>query len=485
MAHLARWDDWTNLVQKLLEAVFFFHPAVHWIGRQLNLEREIACDDWVIFRTGKPKPYAACLTRLVELTGRMDVPALAPGSWTTKKQISRRIEMSLNRSRNYTPRLSKASLFVSVLVLLFLGVQFARTSPLVRAAEQEEKKQEKVVPTKETAQQEEEEALLEEAEEPIRIRAERPLTPEQRLALEKAVEKERQQQIQELEEREREEREALMMEESERRARELRTLEEYQRGRAYQMAEQERQLAEQRLEAAARLRELNQENYERGVVQYAPTPLLARIDEEPAIPEDELIELMSEIVRNDSDSKVRAAALESIGRLGSEAASEALADLYDSIPELELKKKALSSMSYSRKFTPKVRAKLIDIAKTSQHEDLRKAALRALAGVPEDEGADALISIYDSAGQTEIKKTVIRYLSYNRSEAAINKLKAIARKDSDPGLRLEAVQSLGQLHGRGLFAAPRGEMLFVDEMPVFAAPVPEKPPLPPKPPKKK
>jgi hypothetical protein len=319
------------------------------------------------------------------------------------------------------------------------------------------------------------------------------LTPGERSALEKAVENEHRQQIQELEEREREEREALMMEESARRAREFRTLEEYQRGRAYQMAEQERQLAEQRLEAEARLQELNRENYERGVVQYAPTPLLARIDEEPAIPEDELIELMSEIVRNDSDSKVRAAALESIGRLGSEAASEALADLYDSIPELELKKKALSSMSYSRKFTSKVRAKLIDIAKTSQHEDLRKAALRALAGVPEDEGADALISIYDSAQQTEIKKTVIRYLSYNRSEAAINKLKAIARKDSDPGLRLEAVQSLGRLHGRGVFAAPRGEMLFVDEMPVFAVPVPDPepmlavpvPPVPPKPPKKK
>jgi HEAT repeat protein len=207
---------------------------------------------------------------------------------------------------------------------------------------------------------------------------------------------------------------------------------------------------------------------------------MARIDKEPAIPEDELIELMSEIVRNDSDSKVRAAALESIGRLGSQAASEALADLYDSIPELALKKKALSSMSYSRKFTPKVRAKLIDIAKTSEHDELRKAALRALAGIPEDDGADALISVFDSAEQTEIKKTVIRYLSFNRSEAAINKLKTIARQDSDAGLRLEAVQSLGQLHGGVLFATPRSEKLFVDERPVFVAPVPERPPKPPK-----
>jgi len=30
-AHLRRFDDWTNLVQKLVKAFFFFHPAVWWI----------------------------------------------------------------------------------------------------------------------------------------------------------------------------------------------------------------------------------------------------------------------------------------------------------------------------------------------------------------------------------------------------------------------------------------------------------------------
>src|SRR5687768_1568715 len=48
LAHLRRWDDWTNLAQQLLTAVLFFHPAVLWICRQLDLEREIAFDDWVI-----------------------------------------------------------------------------------------------------------------------------------------------------------------------------------------------------------------------------------------------------------------------------------------------------------------------------------------------------------------------------------------------------------------------------------------------------
>lgn len=96
-AHLRRWDDWTNLVQKMIEAVFFFHPAVLWAGRNLNLEREIACDDWVIVPAGSARPYAACLTKVVELSGFAAAPRLAPGAGARKPQFSRRIESILAR----------------------------------------------------------------------------------------------------------------------------------------------------------------------------------------------------------------------------------------------------------------------------------------------------------------------------------------------------------------------------------------------------
>ena len=33
LAHLGRWDDWTNLAQKVLGALLFFHPAVWWIKK--------------------------------------------------------------------------------------------------------------------------------------------------------------------------------------------------------------------------------------------------------------------------------------------------------------------------------------------------------------------------------------------------------------------------------------------------------------------
>jgi beta-lactamase regulating signal transducer with metallopeptidase domain len=65
-AHLERWDDWTNLIQKFVRALFFFHPAVWWIENRLSIEREMACDDVVVAQTDNPTGYAACLISLLE-----------------------------------------------------------------------------------------------------------------------------------------------------------------------------------------------------------------------------------------------------------------------------------------------------------------------------------------------------------------------------------------------------------------------------------
>ena len=65
-AHLRRGDDWTNLAQKLLRTLLFFHPSVWWIERRLALEREMACDELVLAETGNRRAYAECLVSLVE-----------------------------------------------------------------------------------------------------------------------------------------------------------------------------------------------------------------------------------------------------------------------------------------------------------------------------------------------------------------------------------------------------------------------------------
>src|SRR5271165_2910761 len=66
LAHLRRYDDWTNLVQKLVKAVLFFHPAIWFIESKLTLEREMACDDAVLATTYSPRAYAESLVSLAE-----------------------------------------------------------------------------------------------------------------------------------------------------------------------------------------------------------------------------------------------------------------------------------------------------------------------------------------------------------------------------------------------------------------------------------
>jgi hypothetical protein len=103
-AHLQRRDDWTNLTQKLLRTLFFFHPAVWWIEKRLCLERELACDDVVLAKTQNPRGYAECLVSLLEKRvshqgiGRRGV-ALAQAAIGHARQISIRLAQILDGRR--------------------------------------------------------------------------------------------------------------------------------------------------------------------------------------------------------------------------------------------------------------------------------------------------------------------------------------------------------------------------------------------------
>ncbi|MGB3800406.1 MAG: M56 family metallopeptidase [Lewinella sp.] len=61
LAHLRRYDHWFNLVQCLIEVVFYYHPAVHWIGARIREEREHCCDDLVLRYGPGRLPYARAL----------------------------------------------------------------------------------------------------------------------------------------------------------------------------------------------------------------------------------------------------------------------------------------------------------------------------------------------------------------------------------------------------------------------------------------
>ena len=99
LAHLQRWDDWTNLAQQLVRAVFFFHPAVWWIENRITLEREMACDDAVLAATASPRAYAECLAHLAERSFAHRTLALAHAALGRVRQISIRVAEILDGNR--------------------------------------------------------------------------------------------------------------------------------------------------------------------------------------------------------------------------------------------------------------------------------------------------------------------------------------------------------------------------------------------------
>jgi beta-lactamase regulating signal transducer with metallopeptidase domain len=135
LAHLRRWDDWTNLAQKVLRALFFFHPAVWWVESRLELEREMACDDIVLAETANPRAYAECLVSLAEKNFLRRGVALAQAAVGRMRQTSLRILQILDARRPRAVRVWKPAPWVVGAFSVACLVSSARAPKLVAFGE--------------------------------------------------------------------------------------------------------------------------------------------------------------------------------------------------------------------------------------------------------------------------------------------------------------------------------------------------------------
>ncbi len=69
--HVRRFDYLINLLQHVVEALFFYHPATWWLSRKIRDEREFCCDDLAIKLLDNRLVYVTALAGLAET--RQDV----------------------------------------------------------------------------------------------------------------------------------------------------------------------------------------------------------------------------------------------------------------------------------------------------------------------------------------------------------------------------------------------------------------------------
>ncbi|MFZ3001835.1 MAG: M56 family metallopeptidase [Undibacterium umbellatum] len=90
LAHIKRWDYAVNLLQNLVLSMLFYHPAVWWISKRIDAERELIADDMAATMMGQARPLARALQVLDKLQiAGMPQAALAASGGDLLSRIKR------------------------------------------------------------------------------------------------------------------------------------------------------------------------------------------------------------------------------------------------------------------------------------------------------------------------------------------------------------------------------------------------------------
>lgn len=121
LAHIRRRDFVVNLLQTLIEILFFYHPALWWISRKIREEREHCCDDAVLAVHNDPVLYSEALTQ-IQLHHFSPKKRLVMSATGNKSALSKRV-FRLFGQYDQQPPLYRSILMVALLLLLSLSSQ--------------------------------------------------------------------------------------------------------------------------------------------------------------------------------------------------------------------------------------------------------------------------------------------------------------------------------------------------------------------------
>lgn len=125
LAHLRRRDDWTNALAQLVKSLLFFSPAVILGIMQLDLEREVACDDSVLECDAGVLAYANTLARMADIRTTRPRQLGALGIFTTRRDMSVRIERILEDGRDVRGRLASGPSLLALCAIAAISLTAA------------------------------------------------------------------------------------------------------------------------------------------------------------------------------------------------------------------------------------------------------------------------------------------------------------------------------------------------------------------------
>jgi hypothetical protein len=139
--HLRRIDFLVNIIQLVLEGLFFYNPAVWIISQMIRSERENCCDDNVLQSCGDPILYASALFHLAGY--HQSLNKMIPGAGgSDQDQLYNRIKRILNQTTmktNIREKLLSLLILAGGMVLLFTVSGFSSGFPIVKLNDSRQK----------------------------------------------------------------------------------------------------------------------------------------------------------------------------------------------------------------------------------------------------------------------------------------------------------------------------------------------------------
>jgi beta-lactamase regulating signal transducer with metallopeptidase domain len=87
LCHVRRRDNLTAAIHMAVEAIFWFHPLVWWIGKRMMEERERACDEEVILADRDPETYAQGILNVCKFHTESPLRCMSGAGSNLKKRV--------------------------------------------------------------------------------------------------------------------------------------------------------------------------------------------------------------------------------------------------------------------------------------------------------------------------------------------------------------------------------------------------------------